>query len=93
MPNFRDYLFHEETRKWLDVMVWSSAQPRNVDKMVRRCFFSTSLDSSLPEEHHDFIASDDEGDKWEGKLVAVWARDTLGLSSQAYCTYALFYFI
>ncbi len=81
MPNFRDYLFHKETRKWLDVMVWSSAQPFNVDKMVRRCFFSSSSNTSLHGAEPAPVAT---GDEWEGKLLAVWARDTLGLSSHAY---------
>lgn len=55
---------HEETRQWLDVMVWSSAQPHSVADMVHRCF-----------------AEDKE------KLVAIWARDTLGLSKEDYCMF------
>lgn len=35
---FRDYLFHPSTKQWLDTMVWSSAQPRNVNDMVEKCF-------------------------------------------------------
>ena len=38
MPSFREYLFHSETRSWLDTMIWSSAQPHNVAKMVQACF-------------------------------------------------------
>ncbi|GJJ08098.1 hypothetical protein Clacol_002306 [Clathrus columnatus] len=38
MATFCSYLFHENVRSWLDVMVWSSAQPRNVDIMVQTCF-------------------------------------------------------
>lgn len=38
MSSFRSYLFHETVKPWLDVMVWSSAQPQSVDSMVRRCF-------------------------------------------------------
>jgi hypothetical protein len=38
MPSFRSYLFHESVKPWLDVMVWSSAQPYSVDAMVKRCF-------------------------------------------------------
>lgn len=38
MPSFRSYLFHEAVKPWLDVMVWSSAQPHNVNKMVEQCF-------------------------------------------------------
>jgi len=35
---FCNYLFHPSTKQWLDTMVWSSAQPRNVDDMVEKCF-------------------------------------------------------
>ncbi|KAF8515564.1 hypothetical protein JB92DRAFT_2788887 [Gautieria morchelliformis] len=38
MPAFRSYIFHETVKPWLEVMVWSSAQPHNVDEMVDRCF-------------------------------------------------------
>ncbi|KAK0446300.1 hypothetical protein EV421DRAFT_1890124 [Armillaria borealis] len=61
MGSFRQYLFHPKTLEWLDTMVWSSAQPFNVDHMVDQCF---------KEEKE--------------KLVAVWARDTLGLTSAQY---------
>ncbi|KAM5541619.1 hypothetical protein V8D89_004809 [Ganoderma adspersum] len=61
MPAFRNYLFHSRTREWLDVMVWSSAQPHSVGDMVDKCFG----------EHKD-------------GLLAVWARDTLGLSNEHY---------
>lgn len=89
MPSFRDYLFAPATRRWLDVMVWSSAQPHNVERMVGRCFFDERLGPPLPasedkenEEYAD--AKGEHKDKWEGKLVAVWARDTLGLSKSDY---------
>ncbi|PBL03445.1 hypothetical protein ARMGADRAFT_866887, partial [Armillaria gallica] len=61
MGSFRQYLFHPKTLEWLDTMVWSSAQPFNVDHMVDQCF---------KEEKE--------------KLIAVWARDTLGLTSAQY---------
>ncbi|KAF8635089.1 hypothetical protein AX15_000532 [Amanita polypyramis BW_CC] len=38
MSTFRKYLLHQETRPWLDTMVWSSAQPHNVAIMVHSCF-------------------------------------------------------
>ncbi|KAI0739657.1 hypothetical protein C8Q80DRAFT_1112108 [Daedaleopsis nitida] len=61
MPAFRSYLFHDKTKAWLDVMVWSSAQPHSVGDMVDKCF-----------------GRDKE------RLIAVWARDTLGLSNEHY---------
>jgi hypothetical protein len=53
----RAYLFAPQTRAWLDVMVWSSAQPHSVEDMVWHAL----------------------GDYRE-ELVAIWARDTLGLA-------------
>lgn len=79
MPSFRAYIFAEETRRWLDVMVWSSAQPHNVEMMVRRCFYDRRSGYN-PEEKRG-------AGKWEGLLIDVWARDTLGLSSHDYCTF------
>lgn len=61
LTSFREYLFHPSTKRWLDTMVWSSAQPHSVGDMVERCF----------------------GD-WKGELVAIWARDRLGLSNSDY---------
>jgi hypothetical protein len=57
----RAYLFAPQTRAWLDVMVWSSAQPHSVDDMVLH---------ALGEDR-----------EW---LVAIWARDTLGLEGNHY---------
>ncbi|TDL23517.1 hypothetical protein BD410DRAFT_787363 [Rickenella mellea] len=61
IPSFRQYLFHPDTRAWLDVMIWSSAMPPNVRSMAERCFGSNCND-----------------------LIAIWARDTLGLSREDY---------
>lgn len=61
MAAFRSYLFAPETRNWLDVMIWSSAQPHSVNDMVKKTF---------GEDQH--------------KLVAIWARDTLGLTDEHY---------
>ena len=36
--SLRRYMLHPETRKWLDIMVWSSAQPHSVADMVEHCF-------------------------------------------------------
>lgn len=38
LPSFKSYLFHPSTKEWLDVMVWSSAQPHSVNDMVNKCF-------------------------------------------------------
>lgn len=66
MSAFRKYVFAPETKAWLDVMVWSSAQPHSVDDMVDKCFGEDKK-----------------------KMLAVWARDTLGLSSDSYCECSL----
>ncbi|KAH9985226.1 hypothetical protein BJV77DRAFT_965676 [Russula vinacea] len=57
----RAYLFAPQTRAWLDVMVWSSAQPHSVEDMVLHAL----------------------GDDRE-RLVALWARDTFGLTEDHY---------
>ena len=38
LPAFRSYILHEETKRWLDVMIWSSAQPHSVHDMTDKCF-------------------------------------------------------
>ncbi|KIJ52375.1 hypothetical protein M422DRAFT_25994 [Sphaerobolus stellatus SS14] len=38
MPTFGKFLFHEDVKRWLDTMVWSSAMPHSVDAMVDKCF-------------------------------------------------------
>jgi hypothetical protein len=63
-PALRSYFFAPRTRAWLDVMVWSSAQPHSVDDMIRHTF-----------------GNDRE------RLIAVWARDTLGLPEGHYRAY------
>ena len=63
MRTFRSYLFSAETQAWLDVMIWSSAQPHSVEDMVEHAFGEDKT-----------------------HLVAVWARDTLGLSDEHYRT-------
>ncbi|KAH9956750.1 hypothetical protein BJV74DRAFT_984449 [Russula compacta] len=55
------YLFAPQTRAWLDVMVWSSAQPHSVEDMVLHAF-----------------------GRDRNQLIAIWARDTLGLAEDHY---------
>jgi len=38
LPSFKSYIFHPSNKEWLDVMVWSSAQPHSVNDMVGKCF-------------------------------------------------------
>ncbi|KAG7091969.1 hypothetical protein E1B28_008358 [Marasmius oreades] len=42
IPTFREYLSHPKTLSWLDTMVWSSAQPHSVKRMVEKCFYTGS---------------------------------------------------
>ena len=58
---FRAYLFAPRTRAWLDVMVWSSAQPHSVEDMMLDTFGRDRT-----------------------KFLAIWARDTLGLTEDHY---------
>jgi hypothetical protein len=62
LKTFTTYLLHDETKKWLDTMVWSSAQPHSVHDMVGKAFLQR-----------------------KDELTAVWARDTLGLTTEEYC--------
>ncbi|KAG6865413.1 hypothetical protein C0991_002803 [Blastosporella zonata] len=39
---FKDYLFHEDTRSWLDTMVWSCAKPTKVADVVKSSFGQTA---------------------------------------------------
>lgn len=80
LPSFRRYLFHPATRVWLDVMVWSSAQPHSVKDMLRFCF--PKDEQQLTEDDETEIESAEAADD---RFFAVWARDTLGLSRADYC--------
>ena len=62
LSSLRAYFFAPPTRAWLDVMVWSSAQPHSVNDMILHTFGND-----------------------RAKLIAVWARDTLGLAEDHYC--------
>ncbi|MCQ8780244.1 hypothetical protein NQU49_26975, partial [Escherichia coli] len=73
-PAFRAYLFAPATREWLDVMVWSSAQPHSVRGMVERVF---------GEDVYAEATGDVRGGE-RPRLLAIWARDTLGLSESHY---------
>ncbi|KAF8582997.1 hypothetical protein K439DRAFT_1634767 [Ramaria rubella] len=38
MASFRSFLFHNAVKPFIEVMIWSSAQPHSVNDMVVRCF-------------------------------------------------------
>ena len=72
-------------------MVWSSAQPHSVQDMVRRCFGEGGGNAGGvegmggPSISRASINGEDEfSGKREGGLLAVWARDTLGLDRNSY---------
>lgn len=101
LPSFRDYLFAPETQAWLDVMVWSSAQPHSVRGMVERVFGPEVYEdtvsgkaqpgdgavddpktgAALAEDTKDL---ENEKGAVKPRLLAIWARDTLGLSESHY---------
>ncbi|KAF8832080.1 hypothetical protein HHX47_DHR1000935 [Lentinula edodes] len=80
MTSFKAFLFHPETRKWLDTMVWSSAQYPNVKDMVGRCFGEEEVEGYA--EHVESLADGTESHR--GGLVALWDRKFLGLSETQY---------
>ncbi|KAJ8502413.1 hypothetical protein ONZ45_g11786 [Pleurotus djamor] len=86
LTSFREYLFHPKTQEWLDTMVWSSAQPHSVEDMVKKAF--CPLPNPIGEDGSDSIPRPRFRDKDDlinnGKLLAVWARDTMGLSKESY---------
>ncbi|THU81915.1 hypothetical protein K435DRAFT_591086, partial [Dendrothele bispora CBS 962.96] len=85
--SFRKYLFHPETSKWLDMMVWSSAQPHSVEDMVGRVFgVSNKSRSDIGKGENADAGTQEErkGEKENSGLIAVWARDTFGLNKVAY---------
>ncbi|KAG7093746.1 hypothetical protein E1B28_007397 [Marasmius oreades] len=100
MSSFREYVFHPSTRRWLDTMVWSSAQPHNVKDMVERCFGEDSVEEEDVSGRgrsrgrnrgrgggsgvSPGIEVDEFGREKRGKLVAVWARDRMGLDTENY---------
>lgn len=71
-------------------MVWSSAQPHSVDDMVAKCFDGevvsggggvlNSEEDSRPDEQE--LRVDEK--RGRENLVAIWARDTLGLTRGEY---------
>ncbi|TFK24436.1 hypothetical protein FA15DRAFT_592402 [Coprinopsis marcescibilis] len=40
LPSFKEYIAHPQVSRWLDTMVWSSAQPHSVQDMVQKTFGS-----------------------------------------------------
>ena len=59
MPAFRNYLFAQETKRWLDSMIWSSAQPHSVNDMVGKTF-GQSKDELLTIWARDTLGLTDE---------------------------------
>ncbi|EEB94748.1 hypothetical protein MPER_06390 [Moniliophthora perniciosa FA553] len=94
MSTFKNYIMNTQTRDWLDVMVWSSAMPSNVRGMVERCFgasvFPDQGEEQGGEQEQEKGGKDEFGrdiprkEEEEGKLLAMWARDTLGLGQDEY---------
>ncbi|KAL0947946.1 hypothetical protein HGRIS_010575 [Hohenbuehelia grisea] len=81
LPAFRAYLAHPATRKWLDVAVWSSAQPHSVKDMVGRAFGGPAYAEGGGDGGG---GADDVYADATKHLAAIWARNTLGLSVEAY---------
>ncbi|KAF9074827.1 hypothetical protein BDP27DRAFT_1415746 [Rhodocollybia butyracea] len=77
MPSLKAFLFHPKTRKWLDTMVWSSAQYPNVKDMVGRCFGEDQV-AEYDGGQREITFQKTEGER-KG-LVAIWDRNFVGLS-------------
>jgi hypothetical protein len=71
-------------------MVWSSAQPHSVDDMVARCFdVVDGVEVGVEVEEEEGAERREKGRE---NLVAIWARDTLGLTEGEYRE-SFFYYI
>jgi hypothetical protein len=93
LPSLIAYMFHPTSQTWLDVMVWSSAQPNNVRDMVEKCFGKDEFFDESNPRHSDSSgpqASPNPPVKnpRTRRLKTVWARDTLGLSEAQYRAYS-----
>lgn len=85
IPSFKAFLFHPDTRRWLDTMVWSSAQYPNVKDMVGRCFGEDQVAEYM--EQSDATQKSAEGTEGpRDGLVAIWDRAFLGLNETQYST-------
>ncbi|KAJ3998524.1 hypothetical protein F5050DRAFT_1567033, partial [Lentinula boryana] len=83
IPSFKAFLFHPATRKWLDTMVWSSAQYTNVKDMVGRCFGEEQVEEYVEQVQATRNTTEGTISEKEG-LVAIWDRKFLGLSELQY---------
>ncbi|KAJ4485817.1 hypothetical protein J3R30DRAFT_1411594 [Lentinula aciculospora] len=83
IPSFKAFLFHPNTRKWLDTMVWSSAQYPNVKDMVSRCFGEEQVKHYAEQVEAAQGLAEETISQKEG-LVAIWDRKFLGLSEAQY---------
>ena len=91
LGNFLEYLFgglspnqtglSRGERPW-NVFVWSSAQPHNVRAMVETGFGMKWVQGVYGPESKKQKA--DRLDSDEGRLMGVWARDRMDLSSKDY---------
>lgn len=91
LGNFLEYLFGPLSnsnaalargeRPW-NVFVWSSAQPHNVRAMVETGFGARWIEGVYSEVSER--QKEERLDKGEGRLMGVWARDRMDLSSSDY---------
>jgi len=80
-------------------MVWSSAQQHNVDDMVAKCFDSDGVSGSGDVLKLEMEPGRDERKlavgrkKGRNNLVAIWARDMLGLTQEEFSEFSSFSFL
>jgi hypothetical protein len=85
LGNFLEYLFgpngKEGEPRAYEVFVWSSAQPHNVRAMVENGFGQKWVEGVYAKEEDGGAERRKNG---EGRLMGVWARDKMELSSSDY---------
>lgn len=86
LKSFLEYLLQKEEEgnsnglgRW-SVFIWSSAQPHNVRGMLESTFDPRHIDGLWDTEGPDKMASA----YVKGKVLGVWARDKMGLTSHEY---------
>ena len=80
LSSFRAYIFHPTILRWLDTMVWSSAQPHSVNDMVHKCFGSDGEILKAVWARDTLGLSGDEYREYTAFLVMKWNVNNLAIT-------------
>lgn len=72
-----------------EVFIWSSAQPKSIEEMISSAFLgwgrSVRSNPMIREQMADQIRSAPVPEKRIGRVLGVWSRAEMGLTSEQYC--------